>query len=99
MAKENNFLIPVSVVICCVYLGSIRVVTRESPVVCTAAEEAMYPGETIAIDLEPSIEELLSVGLTRLESKPTWKLWEWQPDGKEFLDADSFRLASSLDGL
>ena len=51
----------------------------------------MYPGETIAIDLEPSIEELLTAGLTRLETKPTWKLWEWQPDNKEFLDADSFR--------
>ena len=57
----------------------------------TAAEEAMYPGETIAIDLEPSIEELLELGLTRLETKPTWKLWEWQLEGKEFLDADSFR--------
>jgi len=49
----------------------------------------MYPGETLTIDLEPSIEELLEVGLTRLESKSTWKLWK--SDDQEFLDADSFR--------
>jgi len=50
----------------------------------------MYPGETLAIDLEPSVEEVLETGLARLETQPTWKLWK--SDDKEFLDADSFRL-------
>ena len=55
----------------------------------------MYPGEAITIDLEPSIEELLETGLKRLEEKPTWKLWQWPPEQKEFLDADSFRCNST----
>ena len=49
----------------------------------------MYPGETLTIDLEPAVEEVLETGLSRLETKPTWKLWK--SDDKEFLDADSFR--------
>ena len=67
-------------------------------VVFAAAEDQMFPGETLTFDLEPSIEELLQLGISRLHEKPTWKLWQWLPEEKEFLDADSFRhvLATSL---
>ena len=51
----------------------------------------MYPEDTITIDLEPSIEELLEIGVGRLKEKSAWKLWQWLADDKEFLDADSFR--------
>lgn len=59
-----------------------------------AAEEQMYPGEAITFDLEPSIEDLRELGIDRLKKKATWKLWQWPPEEKEFLDADSFRSPS-----
>ena len=38
----------------------------------------------------------LELCLKRLQTLPTWKVWEWQPMGKEFLDADKFRRALYL---
>lgn len=37
------------------------------------------------------MDEVLEEGLSRLQNKPTWKLWHWPLDGEEFYDADSFR--------
>lgn len=67
-----------------------------TPLAAAALDEQMYPGETITIDLEPSVEEVLEMGLARLESKTTWKLWK--SEDREFLDADSFRYRCRLLG-
>ena len=39
----------------------------------------------------PTLDELLDEGLSRCQSKPTWKLWIWPVVGQDFYDADSFR--------
>ena len=40
---------------------------------------------------EPTMDEVLEEGLTRLTTRPTWKRWQWPLSGQEFYDADSFR--------
>jgi hypothetical protein len=52
------------------------------------------PLDFIAMGMEPSLEEVLDEGVTRLKERPTWKLWTWRLDNnnnKEFTDAESFR--------
>ena len=39
----------------------------------------------------PTVDELVSVGIQRLQQNDTWKLWKWPPAAKEFLNAEEFR--------
>jgi hypothetical protein len=41
--------------------------------------------------IEPTLEEVLDEGVSRLKERATWKLWSWPAEQKEFQDADSFR--------
>ena len=68
----------------------------------TAIEEAEFAAEIAAgaepipgapIAQEPTMDEVLEEGLARLQTKPTWKRWQWPLSGQEFNDADSFRCA------
>ncbi len=61
-----------------------------------AAEEAEFAAEhphtaITAINLEPTLEDILEEGVKRLQEKGTWKLWQWPRDGRKFYEADSFR--------
>ena len=38
----------------------------------------------------PTVDELLSVGIQRLQENNTWKLWKWPPAAKEFRNAKEF---------
>ena len=40
---------------------------------------------------ELNLNDTLEKGLQRLLEKPTWKLWQWSPEGRQFSDANSFR--------
>lgn len=48
-------------------------------------------GDLTMITLEPTLEEVLEEGISRLKERPTWKLWTWLADQKEFTDSESFR--------
>ena len=37
------------------------------------------------------MDELVSVGIRRLQQNSTWKLWKWPPAAKEFLNAEEFK--------
>ena len=39
---------------------------------------------------EPTVDELLSLGIQRLQENKTWKLWKWPLAAKEFVDAKEF---------
>ena len=39
---------------------------------------------------KPTVDELLSLGIQRLQEKKTLKLWKWPPAAKEFIDAEKF---------
>lgn len=57
-----------------------------------AAEAAeLNDGATITVSLEPGLDKILDEGIRRLREKPTWKVWQWPPDEREFFDAESFR--------
>ena len=58
-----------------------------------AAELVVAEGETIAVNLEPPLDEVLREGEARLKEKGTWKLWQWPLDDREFFEAESFRCA------
>ena len=68
---------------------------------CAAAiEEAEFAAEIAAgaepipgapLAPEPTMDEVLEEGISRLHERSTWKLWQWPLASKEFTDADSFR--------
>ena len=69
-------------------------------IACAAQEEVELAAEIAAgaepipgtpLPPEPTLDEVLEEGLSRLQDKPTWKLWNWPLDGEVFYDADSFR--------
>ena len=46
---------------------------------------------------ESTAEEDLELGLQRLQTLPSWKVWEWQPlGGIIFLTAEAFRWEQPL---
>lgn len=56
------------------------------------AEYPNEPFDAALYGLSPGYDEILEEGLARLASgRPTWKLWQWPPAGKEFDDAEAFR--------
>ena len=58
------------------------------------AEQAaqLAVGETpLPYTYEPTLDELVSVGIRRLQENRTWKLWKWPPAAKEFLSAKDFK--------
>lgn len=38
-----------------------------------------------------NLNEVLDEGVSRLQDKSTWKVWQWPNGGPEFYDAESFR--------
>ena len=44
--------------------------------------------QTAQLANEPTVDELLSVGIQHLQEKETWKLWKWLLAAKEFLLAE-----------
>ena len=40
---------------------------------------------------DPTVDELVSVGVQRLQQNKTWRLWKWPPAAKEFLTAEEFK--------
>ena len=38
----------------------------------------------------PTVDQLLPVGIQRLQENKTWKVWKWPPADKEFIDAKEF---------
>ncbi len=56
--------------------------------------ETGEPGEIPwAVNLEPTVEELLEEGIKRLHSRDTWKLWKWPNSDKVFYTPDEFKCA------
>ncbi|BDA41097.1 probable inactive ubiquitin carboxyl-terminal hydrolase 54 at C-terminar half [Coccomyxa sp. Obi] len=54
--------------------------------------ETGEPGEIPwAVNLEPTVEELLEEGIKRLHSRDTWKLWKWPNSDKVFYTPDEFK--------
>ena len=58
---------------------------------CAVAEVDGEPLDLLAVGLEPTLEEVLEEGVSRLKDRTTWKLWTWPIDQKEFLDGEAFR--------
>ncbi len=58
------------------------------------AEQAaqLAEGETLLhYTYDPTVDELVTVGIQRLQNNKTWKLWMWPPAAKEFLTAEEFK--------
>ena len=57
-----------------------------------AAERAARVAVGLApLVYNPTVDEVVSVGIQRLQQSRTWKLWRWPLAAKEFLDAKEFR--------
>ncbi len=56
-----------------------------------AAAAERFAEEADQLAHEPTVDELLSVGIQRLQQNKTCKLWKWLPAAKEFVTAKEFK--------
>ncbi len=54
----------------------------------------MEPGEIPRLHLEPTVEDALAQGLSRLRERDTWKLWRWPASERVFYTPDEYKCAS-----
>ncbi len=40
---------------------------------------------------KPAVDEVVSVGIQRLQENKTWRLWVWPPAAKKFVNEKEFR--------
>lgn len=52
--------------------------------------EALAAGHMV-INLDPPVDDILELGLSRSKDRGTWKVWQWPPEEATFLDSDAFR--------
>ena len=63
-----------------------------SKVAAAAAEQAARLAVGLTpLTYNPTVDELLPVGIQRLQENRPCKLWVWPPAAKEFLDATDFK--------
>ncbi len=86
---------------CCSFPHIVRAAAAEidqlhAELVIKKLEEARLPCTYNRSKGYPTLDELLSVGIQRLQDNKTWKLWKWPPAAKEFLSAMEFRCGQQV---
>lgn len=81
---------------CCSFPHLVRAAAAElvqlhAELVIKKLDEARLPCTYKGLKGYPTMDELLSVVIQRLQENKSWKLWKWPPAAKEFLNATEFR--------